>query len=91
MKIEEAKKIIIDVINDLTDKDFNATEEMNLIGDNTFIDSMKLVEICIALEDAADDHGFVFDWTSGSTLSKSHSMFRNIRSLAEEFVNQSKK
>ncbi|MDB3894466.1 hypothetical protein N9324_00130 [Candidatus Pelagibacter sp.] len=91
MKIEEAKKIITGVIINLTNKDFNVTEEMNLIGENTFIDSMKLVEICISLEDIADDHGFVFDWTSDSTLSKSRSMFRNIKSLAEEFVNQSKK
>ena len=25
---------------------------------------MKLVEVCLALEDLADEHGFEFDWTS---------------------------
>ena len=51
---------------------------------------MKLVEVCLALEDIADEHEFEFDWTSESAMSKSRSMFRTISSLSErEFANQS--
>jgi len=50
---------------------------------------MKLVEVCIALEDVADENGFDFDWTSEMAMSKSRSMFRTVQSLAEEFLNQS--
>ena len=50
---------------------------------------MKLVEVCVALKDLADEHGFEFDWTSESAMSKSQSMFRSVATLAEEFSNQS--
>ena len=48
-----------------------------------------LVEVCVALEDLADEHGFEFDWTSESAMSKSKSMFRSVATLAEEFSKQS--
>jgi hypothetical protein len=41
------------------------------------------------LEDLAEDRGFEFDWTSETAMSKSHSMFRSVSALAEEFCNQS--
>ena len=50
---------------------------------------MGLVEVCLALEDIADEHGFEFDWTSETALSKSQSMFRTVATLSEEFVKQS--
>ena len=50
---------------------------------------MKLVEVCLALEDLADEHGFEFDWTSEAAMSKSRSMFRSVVALAEEFASQS--
>ena len=52
---------------------------------------MKLVEVCIKLEDLAEEHGFEFDWTSDSAMSKSRSMYRSVKTLAEEFSNQSEK
>jgi len=36
----------------------------------------------------ADDQGFSFDWTSEAMLSRSRSVFRNVGSLADEFVRQ---
>jgi hypothetical protein len=51
---------------------------------------MKLVEMCVALEDIAEEHDFEFIWTSEATMSKSNSIFKSIDSLAEEFANQSK-
>ena len=52
---------------------------------------MKLVEVCLALEDIGEDEGFDFDWTSEAAMSKSQSIFRTVKSLAEEFSAQSKK
>lgn len=65
-------------------------ERTPLIGRNGVLDSMSLVEICLALEDKADELGFEFDWTSDSTLSQSRSMFRTVASLADEFSFQYK-
>ena len=59
-----------------------------LIGDSAALDSMKLVELCLALEDAAADAGFEFDWTSESAMSRSRGMFRNAGALAAAFVAQ---
>lgn len=59
-----------------------------LIGDNSMLDSMKLVDLCISLEDIAADLDFEFDWTSDAAMSKSKSIFRTARSLANEFFEQ---
>ena len=89
MNLEKAKEIVISAINDSLQHKAEITEEMQLIGGESLLDSMKLVEVCLALDDLADEHGFEFDWTSEAAMSKSRSMFRNIAALAEEFANQS--
>ena len=89
MKIEQAKEIVISTISNVLKNEIEVTEDMNLIGGETLLDSMKLVEVCIALEDLAEEHGFVFDWTSETTMSRSRSMFRSVSTLAKEFSNQS--
>lgn len=60
-----------------------------LIGDGSVLDSMRLVELCLSLEDLASEHGFEFDWTSEAAMSRSRSIFRNAGALADEFVRQS--
>ena len=67
------------------------SEDSELIGDGSVMDSMKLVELCLALEDNATDVGFEFDWTSESAMSRARSMFRTIGSLATEYATQSKR
>tara|TARA_B100001248_G_scaffold103224_1_gene76914 strand:+ start:318 stop:593 length:276 start_codon:yes stop_codon:yes gene_type:complete len=89
VNIDKAKEIVISVISDILETKVNVTENMYLIGSNSLLDSMKLVEVCIKLEDLAEEHGFEFDWTSDSAMSKSRSMFRSVKALAEEFSNQS--
>ncbi len=89
MNIEQAKKIIIQAISETLQGKAEVTEEMQLIGGESLLDSMKLVEVCLLLEDLADDHGFEFDWTSEAAMSKSRSMFRSVATLAEEFAHQS--
>jgi hypothetical protein len=49
---------------------------------------MKLVELCILLEDMAAELGFEFDWTSDAAMSRSRSMFQTAGSLADEFIEQ---
>ena len=89
MNIEEAKKLVTEVIVTVIEDKIEITEDMQLIGGESLLDSMKIVEVCIALEIFADEHGFEFDWTSDTAMSKSHSMFRTVASLAKEFSNQS--
>jgi len=72
----------------LGDKSPPVSDEMLLIGSNSALDSMKLVELCLALEDRAADLGFEFDWTSEAAMSRSRSMFRTAGSLAAEFNSQ---
>ena len=89
MNIKQANEIVLATIDKALDDKIKLAEEMQLIGANSLLDSMKLVEVCLSLEDIAEEHGFEFDWTSDSTMSKSRSMFRSIETLAEEFSKQS--
>ena len=89
MNIEQATQIVVSAIDDALDSKANVSEEMELIGGESLLDSMKLVEVCLALEDLADEHGFEFNWTSDAAMSKSRGMFRSVAALAEEFAGQS--
>lgn len=64
------------------------SEDTPLIGDGSVLDSMSLVELCLSLEDLADELGFTFDWTSEAAMSRSRSMFRTAGSLIAEFLSQ---
>lgn len=72
----------------LENKSLQVTEDMPLIGGDSVLDSMKLVELCLVLEDKAADMGFEFDWTSNEAMSRSRSMFRTAGSLVAEFISQ---
>jgi acyl carrier protein len=72
----------------LDDKSLSISEDTPLIGDGSVLDSMKLVELCLSLEDIAAERGRDFDWRSEAAMSKSRSMFRTAGSLASEFINQ---
>lgn len=75
----------------LDDKTISVSEDTPLIGSGGALDSLKLVELCLLLEDLAEETGFEFDWTSDSAMSNSRSMFRNAGALALEFISQSEK
>lgn len=64
------------------------SSETPLVGEGSSLDSMKLVDLCLRLEDMAADIGFDFDWTSKAAMSPSRSMFRTAGTLAAEFVSQ---
>ena len=89
MNISEAKKIVVSVVRSVSEADIEVSDSMPLVGGESHLNSMKLVEVCIALEDVAEDQGFEFDWRSETALSKSRGMFRTILSLSEELSSQS--
>jgi acyl carrier protein len=83
------KQQIIDIIREvLNDRDVEIRDDTSLVGQGRLLDSMGLVQVCLRLEDLADDQGFSFDWTSESTLSRSRSVFRNVGTLCDEFTRQ---
>jgi acyl carrier protein len=89
MDNKQAKMLVISVVKNVAGDNIEVGLETPLVGAGSILDSMNLVEICLALEDASEEHDFQFDWTSESTMSKSRSMFRNVASLAQEFADQS--
>lgn len=88
MNIEQAKEVVLSAIGKVLDRRCEITDDTQLIGDESMLDSMKLVEVCLALEDLADEHGFEFDWTSEVAMSKSRGMFSTAGTLAREFISQ---
>ena len=87
--VESVKSEVFSQIAQLLEnKSLTVTDDMPLIGGEGVLDSMKLVELCLALEDKAAEIGFEFDWTSDAAMSRSRSMFRTADSLASEFVSQ---
>ena len=86
---QQIKSQIFSLISKLIGNDsVVVTEDMPLLGGESVLDSMKLVELCLALEDEATVIGFQFDWTSDSAMSRSRSMFRTAGSLVLEFISQ---
>jgi hypothetical protein len=76
------------VVSLLEQPDLAVPADQPLLGEGGLLDSMKLVELCLALEDLATDMGFSFDWTSDVAMSRSRSMFRSLDALTEEFLRQ---
>ena len=86
--MEIKDKVFKELANLLDDKSIVVSDDTPLIGDDRALDSMKLLELCLALEDIAAGLGFEFDWTSETAMSKSRSMFRTVGALASEFLSQ---
>ena len=72
----------------LGDSPTKVSDDTPLIGDSRALDSMKLLELCLALEDIASSLNFEFDWTSEEAMSRSRSMFRTAGTLVDEFLSQ---
>jgi acyl carrier protein len=87
--MQEIKTRIYQEIEDLSEnREIIISDETLLLGDGSILDSMKVVTLCIALEDLAQDYSFDFDWTSDASMSRSRSMFRTVGSLVDEFFRQ---
>ena len=81
-------KIFKALASKLGDSSITISDDTPLIGDGRVLDSMKLLELCLTLEDIASSLNFEFDWTSEEAMSKSRSMFRNAGALVNEFLSQ---
>ena len=90
MKFEEAITSVIETVKqlDCEKDDVQITKETKLFGENALLDSMKLVELCLSLEDKAEDLNFEFNWTSDSAMSNTKSIFLSIETLSKEFLRQ---
>jgi len=89
--MSEPKQYVYETIASLLgNKSAQVSDDTPLIGDGSVLDSMKLVELCLKLEDKAAELGFEFDWTSAAAMSTSRSMFRTADTLATEFLSQMK-
>ena len=90
MNIQEAISIVINTIKqlDLENTKSDIKAETRLIGENAILDSMKLVELCLSLEDKAEDFDFEFNWTSDTAMSNTKSIFITIETLSREFLRQ---
>ena len=84
----DIKKEVFRTVASRLGGDSPVSDDTPLIGDDRALDSMKLLEVCLSLEDLASQRGFEFDWTSETAMSKSRSMFRTAGTLAAEFLSQ---
>ena len=92
MKLNTITSIILKFIKESSSKKDNNVkidENISLLGDKSALDSLKLIELCLILEDRAEEMGFEFDWTSEKAMSKSRSIFKTPLTLAKEFLKQS--
>tara|TARA_Y100001978_G_C23465605_1_gene324460 strand:- start:382 stop:651 length:270 start_codon:yes stop_codon:yes gene_type:complete len=80
---------LIEIIEEIVDGEgIEIDENSPLIGGNSSIDSMNLVQICLALEEKSTEDNFIFDWTSEKAMSTLSSIFRDPTSLTEEYNRQ---
>jgi hypothetical protein len=93
MDSKEILKTVLDVAKEVhLEAEINetVTKDTPLVGTSSLLDSMALVQLCLALEDKAQEIGFEFDWTSETAMSKSKGMYRSVTALADEFYRQYK-
>ena len=83
-----SSKELINIIKNIIEEEMSLEENSPLIGGNSLIDSMNLVQICIALEDKSLEDGFEFDWTSEKAMSSQNSVFKTPKTLADEYNRQ---
>jgi acyl carrier protein len=89
MNLEQSKAAIIRVIADVSEGHIQASADTKLSGPGSSVDSLRILEVCIALESLAEEHGFTFDWTSDQAMARSATVFQTVTSLAQDFATQS--
>ena len=79
---------LISLIKNFLNEEIELEENTPLIGGLSSIDSMNLVQICLALEEQSEADGFDFDWRSERAMSSLNSIFKTPQTLAEEYNRQ---
>lgn len=85
MKVQELIEIIFKIVGPDTSR---LSENSPLVGGKSSIDSMDLVQICLALEAKSIEESFKFDWTSEKAMSSLSSMFSSPKALTHEYNRQ---
>jgi len=86
MDKSKALEIVAKAIEDCAQS--KVEKDTPIVGDNSPIDSMGLVQVCLSLEEKAEELEFEFTWTDSSAMSKSKSIFRSVETLSDEFLQQ---
>tara|TARA_B100000212_G_C26963233_1_gene359376 strand:+ start:224 stop:481 length:258 start_codon:yes stop_codon:yes gene_type:complete len=79
---------LITLIKDVVEVEISLDKDTPLIGGNSEIDSLNMVEICMALEEKANDQGFEFD--SEKVMSSIDTIFKSPETLTIEYNRQMK-
>ncbi len=79
---------IVDIIKSIVGDDIDVTSHSPMVGGGSQVDSMGLVQICLALEERSQVDGFAFDWTSEKAMSSLNSIFKTPETLANEYNRQ---
>lgn len=93
MNLNESIDLISSLVKTIFDEgNFTGSIDKNtpLFGNESLLDSMSLIQLCLALEDKAGEMGFEFDWNSEKAMSNPDVIFRSIESLGNEFYTQFK-
>ena len=85
----QSKTLVKNAIAEVLGDTFEISDQMPLIGSQAQLDSIRLVSLCLTLEDLSEQFGFEFDWTSENAMSKSKGMFKDVSTLSKEFARQS--
>tara|TARA_X000001036_G_C20613742_1_gene780061 strand:+ start:568 stop:858 length:291 start_codon:yes stop_codon:yes gene_type:complete len=91
MDKEKALKIVSETVREVLNQnevEFDLTKDTPIVGINSPIDSMGLIQVCMALEEKAEAFGFEFDWTNEAAMSKSQGIFRSVDALSNEILSQ---
>ena len=79
---------LVKEFSELKAEEVNISEDSALVGPNSSLDSMSLVQLCLALEEKSHTFGFNFDWTSEKAMSSMNSIFKSAETLSNEFNRQ---
>ena len=79
---------IIKIIKDVAEENIEINHLTQLVGGGSSLDSMGIVQLCLALEEKSMEEGFLFDWTSEKALSSLNSIFKSPETLALEYNRQ---
>ena len=96
MKYKEAEILVIEALKEGLDSSSDearvvainkADENTRLFGEGGLLDSMGVVILLSDLEDKLDDeYDVILSLASDSTMSKTRSPFRNVKSLAKYII-----
>lgn len=87
-KAEVNSRIIDNVLKIFPHLERGNIPDITLIGPQGLLDSLRLVELALGLEDYAHELGFNFIWSNDKIFSAVDSIFMNLESIVNEFYSQ---